>query len=137
MAEPHRYAAAFAGAAAVYDQGRAPFGRGPRWAARVTERLSALRGDHPAFRVGRDRPAPDGFAASGCFDAFEQVTVRFTVPVDRAGVLAGVASISFVAAMEGSERAALLAAVGDGLERDAVDRTLQPYRADVWRTRRR
>ncbi len=110
---------------------------GPRWAARVTERLSALRGDHPAFRVGRDRPAPDGFDASGCFDAFEQVTVRFTVPVDRADVLAGVASISFVAAMEEPNRRELLAAVGDDFEREAVDRTLQPYRADVWRTRRR
>jgi len=101
---------------------------GPAWAARLTDRIVALRGDHPAFRNGVERPQPSGFTESGGFAAFTHSVVRFAAHVDRAGILAGVASVSFVAAMARPEREALL---------DAIDRVRQPYRADVWRTRRR
>lgn len=111
--------------------------RRPAWASRLAERVVALRGDHPAFRGGRERPGPEGFDESGAFGPFEHNVVRFSAPIDRAGILAGVASISFVGAMAVPERRALLAEIDHDLGEEGVDRVLQPYRADVWRTLRR
>jgi len=110
---------------------------GPAWAARLAERLAQLRGDHPAFRNDREYPEPVGFAEAGGFSAFAHEVVRFSASADRASILAGVASISFVAAMEEPERAALLEAIDHDLVEEGVDRVLQPYRVDVWRSLRR
>ncbi len=94
-------------------------------------RLSAARGDHPAFRAGRGR---ETLEAHPGFAAFERREVRFAHPTDRAGLLAEAASTSYVNAMPGRE--AFLAELARELDAAGVGAVDGPYRAEVWLTRR-
>jgi len=110
---------------------RRPDFRGGRsgWNDVVAAALTAHRGRHPSFVGEQGR---EGFVEHGGFTAFTHQAVRFTHHTDHDGVLAHVASISYVARLDAAARAALFA------ELEAVvppGEIAERYRADVWLTR--
>ncbi|HEY3021886.1 MAG TPA: class I SAM-dependent methyltransferase [Solirubrobacteraceae bacterium] len=98
------------------------------WARALGELLRSLRPEHPAFGA-RGVPTLAGHPA---FEPMAEHRVPFVHVSDREGVLAYVASISYVASRP--DRDAVLrrvaALVPDGELR-------QPYETEVWLTRRR
>jgi hypothetical protein len=63
--------------------------------------------------------------------------VPFTHLTDRDGMLAYVASMSFVGVLPAPRRAEVLARVGTILDRHGVVRVELPMTAELWLTRRR
>lgn len=106
----------------------------PGWYQGVRDRITALRGDHPGFRGEQGR---EGFARHGGFAPFEHRRIPFVKPGSRAGVLANLRSISFIAALPGEQRASLLAEVDAELAAAGVTEFQEPHVADIWITHRR
>jgi SAM-dependent methyltransferase len=101
----------------------------PAWWSRLVELLDTLRPGHPGFIGEQGREA---FAAHGGFEPFSMHTVDSTFPTDRDGVLAYVASISYVAGHPERDR------VLDDVRRivAAVEPHQSPVRTFMWLTRR-
>jgi SAM-dependent methyltransferase len=101
----------------------------PRWWSELTQLLNEIRSDHPGFvgEAGRE-----GFARHGGFEPFSHHTVRSQFETDRAGVLAYIQSISYVAGHPERER------VLDRVR--AIIRDVEPHsspvRTNIWLTRR-
>jgi SAM-dependent methyltransferase len=110
---------------------RWPQGTGDAWSGALDQRLAGLRGEHPGFRGEQGR---EGLTRHGGFAPFEHRTVRFLHETDQDGVLAGVASVSFVARLPAAERAALLEELATIVP---PGRHALPVRADLWTTTRR
>jgi SAM-dependent methyltransferase len=102
------------------------------WERALHELLASIRPEHPYF-TGR---ALDAFAGHPGFDALEHRELTHEHPTDPEGVLAGLASISFVAALAPAERDALLAQAASAVEQ-APRPIVQRFAVDVWITRRR
>jgi SAM-dependent methyltransferase len=106
---------------------------GQTWAAELIDLLNAVRPEHPGFTADQGRAAIDACAAFGPFARSEVTHVHRTT---RAGLVAGVASFSYVAVLEHDERTALLARVDALLARHGVDAVDVPLRTTVWTARR-
>jgi SAM-dependent methyltransferase len=106
----------------------------PPWMQEIRERVDALRPEHPAFSDDQGRSA---VAASPDFDTMHYAEVRHVHNTDRAGVLAAIASISYVSALPEPERLALLEASDAAMQRAGVDKIEAPLRTTVWTSRRR
>lgn len=107
---------------------RWPEDSGEAWSGALAQRLAGLRGEHPGFRGEQGR---EGLARNGGFAPFEHRTVRYVHETDQDGVLAGVASVSFVARLPAAERTALLEELATIVP---PGRHALPLRADVWLT---
>jgi SAM-dependent methyltransferase len=104
---------------------------GERWAVAVSARLKGLRGDHPGFVGEQGR---EGIARHGGFDELGHRTLRYVHDTDHEGILAGIASLSFVARLLAPERGALLAELAAVVP---PGRHVATTRAEVWTTTRR
>ena len=108
------------------------------WVARLSELMEPHRGDAPAYRSGAWREAFERTALFGRLGHAEFGHVHRLPPE---GVVARVASVSFVAALPAAERETVLAEVRDLLATDpdtrGRDELELPYRTDVfWTTAR-
>jgi SAM-dependent methyltransferase len=106
----------------------------PPWAVEIRTLLEALRPDHPGFSKDQGRGA---VTASPDFDTLHYAEVRHVHETDRAGVLAGIASISYVSALPDDERAAVLQAAAATMDRAGVEQVQAPLRTTIWTARRR
>ena len=105
------------------------------WVARLSEIIEPHRGDAPAVRTGAWREA---FERTARFGPLRQVQVSHVHRLTPDGVVARVASVSFVATLPQAEREGVLAKVRDLLATDPVTRGRDeielPYRADLFWT---
>jgi SAM-dependent methyltransferase len=103
------------------------------WVGRLTELMEPHRGDTPGYRSVAWREA---FDRSDLFGPLAHAETRHVHRLTPEGVLARVASVSFVAALPEAERQRLLADVRDLLESDPETRGREvlelPYRTDVY-----
>jgi SAM-dependent methyltransferase len=104
------------------------------WLAEIRELVDALRPDHPAFVKDQGRGA---VSASPDFDTMHYAEVRHTHETDRAGLVAAIASISYVSALPETDRRALLDDVDAIMERAGVGKVPLPLRTTIWTARRR
>jgi SAM-dependent methyltransferase len=108
------------------------------WMRDFTRILDARAGDAPRYRTGLWRR---GFDASPAFQPLELQTWSHRGPEGREVVLARVASMSFVAALDEEPRAALLAEIADLLDTHpdtrGRDDVALPYVTELFTTRRR
>jgi len=99
----------------------------PGWAAELGRLLDELRPEHPAFTG--DRFA--ALEASELFGERSQRAVTHVHDTDREGIVANMASISFIGGLPDDERAAVLGRV-DALLRDhGIDATDWPVRVEI------
>ena len=112
-------------------------GRWDRTASAWGRKVDRVLSRHGSLPAGWRDP----FAATDLFEPLEETVVMADQVQDREGVLARVASISFVAALPAHDRAALLREVGQILDSDAKARTAEslsmPHRIEVCWTRKR
>jgi SAM-dependent methyltransferase len=106
------------------------------WAAEFWAITERHRGDTPGYRTGAWRSAIE---SSPLFGAIEERWFEYTQRVDRDGLIARIASISFIETLPGPERAAVLAESARFLDShpDTKDRTVfaLPYHTVVYITR--
>jgi SAM-dependent methyltransferase len=99
----------------------------PDWAIELGRLLDELRPEHPAF-------TGDAYAALEADPAFaprEQQTVSHDHVTDREGLVANVASISYVGGLPDAERSAVLARVDELLARHGVERVDAPVKVAI------
>jgi SAM-dependent methyltransferase len=103
------------------------------WVARLSELMEPHRGGAPTHRSGAWREA---FARTALFGKLGHAEVRHVHRLPPEGVVARVASVSFVAALPEPEREAVLAQVRDLLaaapETRGREEVELPYRTDVY-----
>jgi SAM-dependent methyltransferase len=92
------------------------------------------KADHPAVVRGWRRP--DCFDDHAAFADVETRSVPFVDHTDREGIVAHWASMSFVAALPGEQRALFLTELDAMLARRGIEDVDVPYRAELWITRR-
>jgi SAM-dependent methyltransferase len=97
------------------------------WVARLTELMAPHRGEAPGYAAGRWREA---FEHTTLFTPLERAAFCHLHELDPEGVVARVASVSFIAALPEAERAGVLARVREGVP--AGDAVALPYRTDVY-----
>jgi SAM-dependent methyltransferase len=106
---------------------------GVAWVGRLTELMEPHRGDTPGYRSVSWRDALD---RSHLFGPLAHAETRHVHRLTPEGVVARVASVSFVAALPEIERERLLADVHDLLANDPETRGRDvlglPYRTDVY-----
>jgi SAM-dependent methyltransferase len=107
------------------------------WVARLTEIMEPHRGEAPTHRTGAWRETVE---RSVLFGPLSHAEVRHVHRLTLEGVVARVASVSFVAALPQPEREAVLAEVRDLLASDPTTRSRAavelPYRTTVFWTKR-
>ena len=108
------------------------------WVARLSELMEPHRGDAPAYRSGAWREA---FERTALFGGLGHAEFGHVHRLPPEGVVARVASVSFIAALPVAERETVLAEVRDLLATDpdtrGRDELELPYRTDVfWTTAR-
>lgn len=108
----------------------------PPWSDELEAVVAELRAeaDHP-HAAGPRRPS--ALDAHGGFTALEHRRIPFAHATDREGLLAYVASMSFVGILPAPRRAAVLRRVGAILDRHRIDAVELPLAAELWITRRR
>ncbi len=87
------------------------------WTRELEPIFLAELGEHPAF--GERSPAA-ALEEDPAFGEVSELTMTVTRPTDREGVLAYLASVSWIATLEERRRSAVLAAVEEVLERNGV-----------------
>jgi SAM-dependent methyltransferase len=101
------------------------------WVAELTRIMEPHRGDAPRAASGAWREA---FERTALFEPLEAATFRHVHELTAEGVVARVASVSFIAALPERDRTQVLADVRELVEAPTVE---LPYRAEVyWTTRR-
>jgi ubiquinone/menaquinone biosynthesis C-methylase UbiE len=105
------------------------------WVARLTEIMEPHRGDAPAYRTGAWR---DAFERTTLFEPLRQAEVGYAHHLTPDGVLARVASVSFIAALPAAERERVLGEVRALLATDPETRDrgqiVLPYRTEIFST---
>ena len=108
------------------------------WVARLTELMERHRGSVPAYRTGAWR---EGLERSSLFGPLGHAEAWHVHRLPPEGVVARVASVSFVAALPEGEREAVLMEVRNLLATDPQTRGRDeielPYRTDAFWTRAR
>jgi SAM-dependent methyltransferase len=108
------------------------------WVAGLSEIIEPHRRDAPAYRSGDWREA---FERTALFEPLGHAEVSHVHRLTPDGVVARVASVSFVATLSPAEREGVLTEVRELLATDPVTRGRDvielPYRADVFWTRSR
>jgi SAM-dependent methyltransferase len=108
------------------------------WVAGLSEIIEPHRGDAPGFRSGAWREA---FERAALFEPLAHAEMSHVHRLTPDGVVARVASISFVATLSQAEREGVLTEVRELLATDPVTRGRDvielPYRADLFWTRSR
>jgi SAM-dependent methyltransferase len=107
--------------------------RAPRFSSYegpVAERLRELRDDHPGFLGQQGR---EGIDRQGGFSDWSHLTMPFTHATDRDGLLALLASASFVATLPAAEREELLEQARDQIPDGPIE---AEYDAEIWRATR-
>lgn len=103
------------------------------WVAELTAIMEPYRGAAPGYRLGAWR---DAFRRTALFSPLRHAAFRHVHRLEPEAVVARVASVSFVAALAESDRAAVLARVRALLARDPPTRGRDvvnlPYRTEVW-----
>jgi SAM-dependent methyltransferase len=107
------------------------------WVARLTEIIEPHRGDAPAYRTGAWREA---FERTDLFGPLGHAEMRHVHHLIPDGVVARIASISFIAELPQADREGVLAEVRELLATDPATRgrveVELPYRTDVCRAKR-
>lgn len=114
----------------------APSGPSTAWGVELERLLRDLR-DGAAHPHARGPRAPQALAEHDGFTALEHRSVPFVHATDRDGLVAYVASMSFVGILPAPRRGEVLARVGGILDRHGVVRVELPMTARLWITRRR
>ncbi|HWH96151.1 MAG TPA: methyltransferase domain-containing protein [Baekduia sp.] len=109
-------------------------GAGTPWSEDLWAILRAYTPEHPGFTDDQGRDAID---ASGRFEPLRSETVPNLHATDRAGLVASVASMSYIALLPADERRAVLARVDAVLGEHGVEATDVPLQTKVWTARRR
>jgi SAM-dependent methyltransferase len=104
------------------------------WGAELRELLESIRPEHPGFDGDRERRGT--FGATDSFTPLERSEFANVHATDRAGLLANIASISFVALLPADRRTALLDRVDAVLREHGVERFDLPLRTEVSTARR-
>jgi SAM-dependent methyltransferase len=108
------------------------------WVAVLSEIIEPHRGDAPAFRSGAWREA---FERTALFEPLAHAEMSHVHRLTPNGVVARVASISFVATLSQAQREGVLTEVRELLATDPVTRGRDeielPYRVDLFWTRSR
>lgn len=103
------------------------------WMAELSEIMEPHRGSAPGYSSGAWREA---FGRTVLFSPLRRAEFQHVHRLGPEAVVARVASVSFVAALGESDRAAVLARVRALLARDPATREREvvelPYRTDVW-----
>jgi len=103
------------------------------WVAELSALMEPHRGGAPGYSSGGWREA---FTRTTLFSPLRRAEFRHVHRLEPEAVVARVASVSFVAALAESDRAAVLARVRALLARDPATRGREvvelPYRTDVW-----
>ena len=107
------------------------------WVARLTEIIEPHRGDAPAYRTGAWREA---FERTDLFGRLGHAEMRHVHHLIPDGVVARIASISFIAELPQADREGVLAEVRELLATDPATRgrveVELPYRTDVYWAKR-
>jgi SAM-dependent methyltransferase len=107
------------------------------WVARLSELMEPHRGAAPSYRSGAWREA---FERTALFGKLHQASFEHAHRLSPDGVVARVASVSFVAALPEAEREALLADVRELLTTDPTtggrEELELPYRTDAYWAKR-
>ena len=131
VSEIHRVLAPGGGVAIVW---RVPdASRTQPWMAEIERIVAAVRPEHPGFTQDRGM---DKLDEHGGFTARERVDIPFDHVTTRAGILDGVASITFVGLLPESERRALLDSCAEVLETVPGDVLHSPLMCETWLSRR-
>jgi SAM-dependent methyltransferase len=101
------------------------------WVAELTRIMEPYRGNAPRAASGAWR---DAFERTALFEPLETATVRHVHRLTAEGVVARVASVSFIAALPESHRAQVLTEVRELVGAEPVE---LPYVTDVYWTSRR
>jgi SAM-dependent methyltransferase len=106
------------------------------WGAEVRALLEPLwqAARHPGLVDGH---RVDPLERHAGFEPLRRVELEFADELDREGVLAWFASFSYVGALPGAERTALLERLAGILDRHGVVAVRRPWRVELWVTRRR
>jgi SAM-dependent methyltransferase len=103
------------------------------WVAELSAIMEPHRAETPGYQAGAWREA---FARTALFSPLHHAEFRHAHLLEPEAVVARVASVSFVAALGESDRAAVLGRVRALLARDPATRGREvvelPYRTDVW-----
>jgi SAM-dependent methyltransferase len=89
------------------------------WVARMQEVIHSYAGDTPRHDTSRWR---EQLAATGLFTTLREATFPYVVSGDRAALLARVASVSYISALEDAERGHVIAAVRAIVSTDPLTR---------------
>jgi SAM-dependent methyltransferase len=104
------------------------------WGAAVGELLDGIRPHHPGHDEDRERP--DALAATGAFTALERAEFPNVHRTDRAGLLANIASISYVALLPDAQRRVLLDRIDAVLREHGAEQLALPLRTELHTARR-
>jgi SAM-dependent methyltransferase len=104
------------------------------WSKDLWAILRAHMPEHPGYTEDQGRGAID---ATGLFDPFQHETVDNIHATDRAGLVASVASMSYIGLLPADERRGVLAQVDAVLREHGVEAVDVPLRTKVWTARRR
>jgi SAM-dependent methyltransferase len=104
----------------------------PDWGHAAWELIRGHRGDHPAFGAGE--AGRTVFADHPDFTPLELHRLEHRHHTDHDGVLAEAASVSYIASLDGHDRATLLAQLAEIVPLGDI---VQQYRTDVYLSRRR
>jgi SAM-dependent methyltransferase len=106
----------------------------PAWQTEIGALIESVRPDHPAFTKDQGRGV---VAASPDFETLHYAEVRHVHEIDRDGMVAAIASMSYVSALPAIERTALLDEAGVIFDRAGVTTLEAPLRTTIWTSRRR
>ncbi|HEY6762464.1 MAG TPA: class I SAM-dependent methyltransferase [Baekduia sp.] len=107
---------------------------GAAWGQPLIDLLNAVRPEHPAFTEDQGRAAID---ATGRFEPFAQASVTQLHETSRAGMVASIASMSYIALLPDAQRSDLLGRADALLREHGVEDVGVPLRTTIWTARRR
>jgi SAM-dependent methyltransferase len=102
------------------------------WSGEFGKLLEVDRSHHPVYT---DRPADAALQADDAFGEVTEAVVHSERTIDRTGVLAYLATVSWIATLPDERREQLLAGAAEILERNEVDELPHRVRHMIWYAR--